>query len=110
MKVYLYLSYLSVLRLASSEMVDGVVANFAGVVCNLCLILTCVSFAYVPAIWADTTIVSKGWPAEFDIIPQKFSMEQSQITESKKRQIGQITTHHYSGKFKSKQDFIIYLD
>ena len=37
-------------------------------------------------------------------------MESEQITESKKRSIGQITANELAFKFKSKQDFIVYLD
>ena len=37
-------------------------------------------------------------------------MESNPVTESKKRQIGQITAAELSFKFKSKQDFIVYLD
>ena len=37
-------------------------------------------------------------------------MEQSQIKESKKRSIRDITTHDLAFKFKSKQDFLVYFD
>ena len=37
-------------------------------------------------------------------------MESTQIVESKKRAIGQITAQELSYKLKSKMDFIVYLD
>ena len=37
-------------------------------------------------------------------------MESNQITESKKRTLGYVTAQELSGKLRSKQDFIVYLD
>ncbi len=37
-------------------------------------------------------------------------MESNQITESKKRSLTMVAAAELSWKFKSKQDFIIYLD
>ena len=37
-------------------------------------------------------------------------MESSKITESKKRTLGMVAAQELIGRFKSKQDFIIYFD
>ena len=37
-------------------------------------------------------------------------MESNQITESKKRSLSMVAAQELSWKFKSKQDFIVYLD
>ena len=37
-------------------------------------------------------------------------MESTQITESKKQTIGMVHAQELASKFKSKQDFIVYLD
>ena len=37
-------------------------------------------------------------------------MEPNEITESKKRTLGMVAAQELAWKFKSKQDFIIYLD
>ena len=37
-------------------------------------------------------------------------MEQSQISESKKRSLNMVAANELAWKFKSKQDFMVYLD
>ena len=37
-------------------------------------------------------------------------MDSNPQTESKKRTIGMVAAQELTGKFKSKQDFIVYLD
>ena len=37
-------------------------------------------------------------------------MDTTKITESKKRTFGMIAAQELAGKFKSKQDFIVFLD
>ena len=44
------------------------------------------------------------------IIADIFYMESNEATESKKRTLGMVAAAELSWKFKSKQDFIVYLD
>ena len=49
-------------------------------------------------------------PASLPIIKELKRMEQEQIKESKKRTLKDIAAAELAWKFKSKQDFVVYLD
>ena len=53
---------------------------------------------------------SKGSPAECFIITNIYSMESSAQIQSKKRNVGMLAAQELIGRFKSKQDFIVYFD
>ena len=82
--------------------IDGEIPNYDGGFEILYLILSSVSFQYVPAFLLSQPGPSKRSPAECFIITNICRMESSAQIQSKKRNIGMLAAQELIGKFKSK--------
>ena len=75
----------------------------------LCLISPNTHFTYVPADQPGITCNHKISPADSAIIPANIFMENLEQTNHKKRSIVDVEYQAMIGKFRSKQDFVVFL-
>ena len=84
--------------------------RYSGLAKKLRRALAQISFPYVSKDYGGAADDLINPPAYQLLIKETNSMEPSQITETKKRTLGMMQAGELAWKFKSKRDFVIYLD
>ena len=88
----------------------GALSRLSGVLAKLFLNLIPLDFTYGSA-YLLTTAFNPRLTTDYQLKdPSDFLMESHQATEAKKRSLGLMHAQELAYKFKSKQDFIVYLD
>ena len=97
-------------KVQSQHSADGLLCQFSGRIFLAVRAPASIEFAYESATWAVPRIFGSTATDYHFNSPDHYTMDQSQITESKKRSLTYIQAQEIAYKLKSKADLIQYMD